>query len=123
MLLFGSLAVGTLASAAHVAPGKQWAIVNFRDPIAISGQYLMGQFIIVHDDARMARGEPCTSIYRFDSKKGPQEEVLSFMCRPAQRDACERTTFSTIYDQKMGVNTLTEYQFAGDTEGHGVPLR
>ena len=35
----------------------------------------MGPYLIVHDDAKMERGEPCTTFYRFDPAKGPQEEV------------------------------------------------
>jgi hypothetical protein len=124
LLFVGVMAVGTFASSgANVAPHKQWAIVNFSDPVTLHGHVLMGRYLIVHDDAKMARGEECTSIQRFDSDKGPQETELAFMCEPAQRSVCQKTTISVTYEPTLGLYKVTGYQFAGDAEIHGVPSR
>jgi hypothetical protein len=124
VLFVGVTGVGTFASSgAHVAPHKRWAIVNFTDPVTLQGHVLMGRYLIVHDDAKMARGEECTSIQRFDAEKGPQETEVAFMCEPAQRSVCEKTTISVTYDPALGIRKLTGYQFAGDAELHGVPSR
>ena len=72
---------------------------------------------------RLPRGEACTSIYRFDAKKGPQEMEAAFMCKPAKRAICEKTIFSASYDPAIGIKKVTEYQFAGDSEAHGIPAR
>ena len=86
LLVFGVLAAGTLATSGDgVAPPRQWAIVHFTDPVLVTDQILMGSYLIVHDDARMERGEACTSFYRFDPAKGPQQEVLAFHCTPAMK--------------------------------------
>jgi len=45
------------------------------------------------------------------------------MCKPAQRAICEKTTFSASYDPSIGIKKVTEYQFAGDSEAHGIPAR
>src|SRR5215208_5056386 len=68
LLLVGTMAAGSSASnGAHGVTQKQWAIVNFGDPVLVQNRVLMGSYLIVHDDEKMARGEPCTSIYRFDA--------------------------------------------------------
>ncbi len=121
LVLVGLAGAGAFASGAKAAPTKQWSIVRFANPVRVNGDLLMGDFLIVHDDAKMARGEPCTTFYRFIPGKGPQEEVLAFHCRPTQRDTCARTTLSYTYDPVLGIYKVTEYQFAGDSEGHGIP--
>jgi hypothetical protein len=119
------LAAGTIATSGDgVAPPRQWAITNFSEPVLVTDQILMGPYLIVHDDARMERGEPCTSFYRFDRDKGPQEEVVSFHCMPVERKIADRFTVtqSARFDNR-GISRVTEYQFAGDCEGHGIPTR
>lgn len=124
VLLFVALfSAGTIASrGVNVAPQKQWAIVNFVNPVRVADQILMGPHLFVHDDAKMAAGEACTSVYRFDPKGGPKEKVLEFHCRPVQRDVCAKSTF-TIVPQTVDMPRVTEYQFAGDSEGHGIPTK
>ena len=124
VLVIGILAAGTFASnGANVAPKKQWEIVNFASPVKVNGNLLAGQYLIVHDETKMARGEPCTTFYQFDPGKGPQKAEVAFMCRPTQRTICDKTTLSVAYDPVLGVDKVVEFQFAGDTEGHGIPGR
>jgi hypothetical protein len=125
LLLLGVLAVGTIATSGDgVAPPRQWALTNFVDPVLVADQILMGPYLIVHDDARMARGEPCTSFYRFDPVKGRQEEVLSFHCTPATRKVAAAFTITKSEPIAMvSLRRVTEYQFAGDCEGHRIPIR
>ena len=77
--------------------------------------------LFLFDDAKMERGEACTTFYRFDVKKGPQEAAVSFQCVPSQKQAPVRTTFTTTRLPGCDDLSLTEYQFAGDAEAHGVP--
>jgi len=121
-VLVGMFGVSTFATRGDgVGPSKRWAIVNFVSPVQLGDQYLMGRYLIVHDDAKMARGEACTSVYRFDPTTGPQEEIVTFHCRPVQRELCDKTTI-TVKDRGLDIPVLLEYQFAGDVEGHGVPI-
>jgi hypothetical protein len=71
----------------------------------------------------MARGEPCTSVFIFEPlKNGPAEELTSFHCIPRQRSVVKAFTLRTKPNTELGFGRiLTEYQFAGDSEGHGVP--
>jgi len=96
--------------------------VNFQRPTLVAGVIISGPALIVHDDAKMQKGEACTTVYRFDRVKGPQQELVSFMCTPASRAAttadtarCDRTVVSS------DIMVLTEYQFANDTEAHLLP--
>jgi hypothetical protein len=103
---------------------QQWGIATFTDPVMVTNQILMGSYLIVHDDAKMERGEACTSFYRFDPAKGPQEEVLSFHCTPATRQAAATLTLTKSERKSaVGIARLTEYQFAGDCEAHGIPIK
>jgi hypothetical protein len=52
-----STAVGS--KAANTAK-KQKATVLFNEPVSLMGVTLKGQYLFVHDDAAMARGEACT---------------------------------------------------------------
>ena len=111
---------GTAFTGSHASP-KQWAIVNFAEPISVHGHFVMGTVLIVHDDARMEKGEPCTSIYSFDKTDGSRTLEVEFVCVPEQRAACDKTTLSVVRNQNTGINQLTQYQLAGDSEAHGVP--
>ena len=121
-----TLSLFTAAGAASngaSASSRRWAIVNFSDPVLVHRNLLMGLYLIVHDDARMARGEPCTSIYRFDPARGPRAVEVEFMCVPHQSAVCDKTTVSVRRNAATSFNELTEYQFAGDSEVHGIPAR
>src|SRR5574340_70425 len=79
--IIGLLGIGGLATSGEdVAPQRQWAIVSFTTPPRVGDAILFGRYMVLHDDARMAKGEPCTAIYRFDEQKGPQEVVVAFHC-------------------------------------------
>jgi len=121
-LLVALLGVGVVGRAAAAAGYRQWTVVNFTDAVQVKGQIVMGPVLIVHDDEKMARGEACTTFYRFTPGKGPREELLSFHCLPVQRTTVDRTRFS-IVDSPAGCKRLTEYQIAGDSEAHGVPTK
>jgi hypothetical protein len=125
LLLIGVLAPGAIATSGDgVAPPRQWAITTFMAPVLVVDQYLMGQYLIVHDEAMMARGEPCTSFYRFDPARGPQEQAVSFHCTPATRKVVDRLTLTqTDQASVYGIKRLTSYQFAGDCEAHEIPTR
>jgi len=98
--------------------------VTFTEVTRVCGYFLMGTYVIVHDDAKMAAGEPCTTIYKIRDGQ-PAEATVSFHCIPRQRGLVASTTLTTI--PSMGTTTgtrtvdLVEYQIAGDTEAHGVP--
>ena len=125
LLVLGVLSAGTIATSGDgVAPPRQWAITHFDKPVLVNNQILMGSYLIVHDEAKMARGEACTSFYRFDAAKGPQEEVLSFHCIPTERTVADTLTLTRSAPiDSVGIPTITEYQFAGDCEAHGIPAK
>lgn len=101
--------------------GQRWSIVRISDPVMVGREILMGTYLIVHDEAKMAKGEPCTTIYRFDPKTGPKEQVTAFMCLPHRGVAASTNTLSVKSDGLLDVGILQAYTFAGDDESHGVP--
>src|SRR5579872_7134194 len=84
-LFFWTLASVVLATTGDAGPRYQSAIVSFEHPTWVTNQLLVGTYVIVHDEDKMARGEPCTTIYRVGSSRNPLEEVVSFHCIPRKR--------------------------------------
>ena len=123
LLVCTALLVGMFGAALVAHSGtKHSSIINLLDPVLVKGEMVMGPVLIVHDDLKMAKGEPCTTFYRFDKKTGPQEALVSFHCQPVERRVVAETTLTTNY-QASGCKRLVEYQIAGDSEAHGVPAR
>ena len=107
------------SSKATAAAKKQRGMMTFSEPVKLMGVTLKGTYLFVHDDEAMMRGEECTFVYR-----GPAEIrgqlVVSFHCTPTER---ARSSHFTVRTQQLfpGQSEITEYQFAGSTEGHMVP--
>jgi hypothetical protein len=123
-VLFGTLLIGVLAvsAIAAVAPARKAVAVHFRRPTIVVTTLIQGAVVFEHDDERMARGEACTRVYKFDNKRRERGEmIVEFHCTPKDRTLA--TTFEAVTSRGEGAgpDRLMEYQFAGETEGHGVP--
>jgi len=123
MLVVSVLGAGAVATSGDgVAATRQWAIVYMTEPTLIGDTIVQGPVIVTHDESKMARGEPCTSIALFDPSRGPSEEIASFHCIPIRRHLASKFVIRTRPSAALGFGcVLAEYQFAGDIEGHGVP--
>ena len=98
---------------------KQKATVLFNDAVILQGVTLKGEYLFLHDDAAMTRGEACTRVYKGDSEI-PSKLIVAFHCVPLER--AKSAYFAVRMNQVApGVTEVTEYQFKGDTEAHGVP--
>jgi hypothetical protein len=116
-----TLAVGTFSlQGASSSARKQMALAQFDKPVLVQGQVLKGQYLFVHDDVAMQRGEACTYIYKGDAPVRDRL-VVSFHCIPAERAPAVHFVFRTA-EETPGVLELREFQFAGDTEAHIVPV-
>ena len=123
--IFGSLLVAAAITVGSVAqtgadPTIKWAAVNLRDTTMIAGTFVSGPVVFIHDDARMAAGEPCTSVHRFESGKGAAEQLVAFHCKPRRAKAPQQFT-QQVRTSADGPRIMTEYQFAGDGEAHEIP--
>jgi hypothetical protein len=123
-LVAAVLTVGAVATSGDgVTPVRQTAVVTLSEPTLIGATIVEGPVLFIHDAEKMARGEPCTTIRLFDPEKGPAEELVSFHCIPKARRVVSKFTMTTRPNTELGFGcVLVEYQFAGDAEGHGVPL-
>jgi hypothetical protein len=122
-LLFAGVVTAGAAKDGASARARQWAVSNLAEPTLIGSAIVQGPVLFVHDDAKMARGEPCTTIRLFDPETGPAEELMSFHCIPKPRPVVPMFTMRTKPNLELGFGCiLIEYQFAGDAEGHGVPV-
>ena len=120
LALIAMLALSTL-SLQGASSKKQMALTRFNEPVLVQGQILKGEYLIVHDDAAMERGEACTYIYKGNA---PVREklVVSFHCVPAARAKVSHFVVRTT-EKAPGVTELLDFQFEGETEAHGVPTK
>jgi hypothetical protein len=116
------LALAFMAARTSAAPALKWAIVNLKDTTVIAGAFVSGPVVFVHDDDKMARGGPCTSVHEFDTKTGVGKQIVAFHCKPRWTTAPDRFTQATA-TRPDGPRVMTEYQFAGDAEAHGIPVK
>jgi len=110
--------VPSVSNAANAAK-KDRGMVIFSEPVKLLGVTLKGAYLFVHNDEAMMRGEECTFVYK-GSAEVRDNLVVSFHCTPAERAKASSFTVRTalLYP---GQNEITEFQFAGSTEGHVVP--
>lgn len=101
-----------------VKPEVQTLVVTFREPVRVTGAILMGRYVIQHDDARMARGEPCTYIFEAAERRMP---LITFHCTHLERQPSETATVVLRPGKDNGMKQLAEFQFAGDDASHGAP--
>jgi hypothetical protein len=101
------------------APARQAIVVWFMKPTMIGREVLQGQYLIEHDNDRMAKGLPCTHIY---AASKPQVPVVTFHCTHLER---VRADLNTLVVESTGdamiPAKLQAFQFAGETAAHGVP--
>ena len=90
------------------------------DQMTGAGPFVSGPVVFIHDDAKMAQGQPCTSVHRYEAGKGVGEEIVAFHCKPRWGKAPGQFT-KAVNTTPDGLRIMTEYQFAGDEEAHGVP--
>ena len=121
LLVLCALIIGSVSwqtKAADTAR-KQSAVTNFDRAVVLHGVTLKGEYLFVHDDAAMQRGEACTYVYEGKAPI-PEKLVVSFHCVPIQRAKAKNFTVRSV-ESSPGITELQEFQFAGDTEGHAVP--
>jgi hypothetical protein len=121
--IVGVLAVGTVVTSGDTgSPVRQSAIVYLTEPTLIGSTIAQGPVVFVHDTTKMARGEPCTTVRLFEPGKKTPEVIALFHCIPTPRPIVHTFTVTTRPNVELGFGcVLTEFQFAGDSEGHGVP--
>ena len=123
LLLAMVLTSGLFASTGKApASKKQSATVTFSQPVKLLNVVLQkGEYLIVHDDAAMTRGEDCTSVYRL--KANGRELVATFHCTPVPRSMVKDFTVRTARPTPDAMEEFREFQFAGSTESHLVPVK
>ncbi len=109
----------TTATAVTNTMKKERATAKFDQPMRLLGVELKGEYLFVHDDTAMVRGESCTLVYK-GTLELRDKLVMSFHCIPQSHTKV--THFVVRSKQAVdGVNEIEEIQFAGSTEAHMVP--
>jgi hypothetical protein len=119
VVTFGISLTPSVSTAAGAAKTDR-AVMKFSQPVVLMGVTLMGEYLFVHRDEAMARGEACTFVYK-GTAEIPSKLVASFHCTPAARD---KVAHFTVRSREIapGINELSEFQFGGSTEAHLVPV-
>lgn len=121
LALLCAVVLTTTSSAVNksTATRKQKATMIFSQPVILQGVTLKGEYLFVHDDSVMDRGEACTRVYKGDAES-PDKLVVTFHCVPIERAKAAYFIIRT-FEVSPGVMELREFQFKGDTEAHGTP--
>ena len=115
-----SSATPSVTNAAN-AVKKERAVMKFNQPVELMGLTLKGEYLFVHDDAAMARGEACTFVYKGVAEV-QDKLIVSFHCTPVPRAWVANFTVRTLLTSP-GQYDVTEFQFGGSAESHIVPVR
>jgi hypothetical protein len=99
---------------------KEKAVFKFEGNVTLMDVPLKGEYLFVHDDAAMVRGEACTYVYKGLEEK-PENLVVYFHCTPRVRAIAEEFVVRTL-EVAPGRFEVREFQFAGSPEGHLVPI-
>lgn len=112
MVTIGAFAAHTKAEAKK----DDRATIEFTQTVKLLNVVLKGEYLVVHDEAMMAKGENCTYIYDRSGKL-----IVSFHCTPVERPKSDRFRVVTRRLDPSGLSEVVEIQFAGSTEAHLVP--
>jgi hypothetical protein len=112
MVTIGAFAAHTKAEAKK----NERATIEFTQTVKLLNVVLKGEYLVVHDEAMMAKGEDCTYIYDRSGKL-----IVSFHCTPVERPKSDRFRVVTRRLDPSGLSEVVEIQFAGSTEAHIVP--
>jgi hypothetical protein len=112
LITIGAFAAHTRAEAKRT----ERATVEFTQTVKLLNVVLKGEYLVVHDEALMAKGEDCTYVY---NRSG--QLVVSFHCTPVERSKADRFRVVTRRLDPSGLSEVVEIQFAGSTEAHQVP--
>ena len=115
-LILGSV---SWKSAAATDMQKRTAVTEFANPVTVQGVVLKGKYLFVHDDAAMNRGDACTFIYRGEAEVR-DNLVVSFHCIHVERAKAKNFVWRSR-ETGGGIVEVLEFQFSGETAGHGVP--
>jgi hypothetical protein len=100
---------------------REIAVVEFTETVKLQGVLLRGEYLIYHDDAKMAEGKACLYIYTL--KDGKRDKlVTSLHCEPVQRE--KTTQFTITFAPRSSIYTVREVreiQFAGIAKAHRIP--
>lgn len=121
ILILALWAVGSQSISLAGKSPRERAVVEFNENTKLMGVILKGEYVFVHDEERMAKGEPCSYVYK--SRNGREGElVTSFHCQHMERTLAKN--FVTRIVKRNIPNELPElqeFQFAGSAAGHRVP--
>jgi hypothetical protein len=118
------LAFGLFAAQAQVQKSKiEKAVVQFDEPVKLLDVILKGEYMFLHDEDKMAKGEACTWVYQKGKTGEFDKLVVSFHCIPINRDQPAKTftVGVSMPNPAIGIPELLDYQFAGSLEAHRVP--
>jgi hypothetical protein len=120
LVVLAVVVIGTFSLKTNASDKKQQALTVFNQPVQIQGVTLKaGEYLFVHDDAAMNRGESCTYVYKGNAPRA-DKLMVSFHCTTAQRMKATHFTVRSA-ETVPGTVEIREFQFKGDTEAHLVP--
>lgn len=112
---------GFPASLRAEQPLRERAVVEFSGAVKMYDVILNGRYLILHNDDKMAQGEPCLYVFRQSPGKA-DKLITAFHCRPIARERTDtfKVTFSRS-NSPYDIPEVREIQFPGMTKAHQTP--
>lgn len=122
LVLLCTLVLGSVSWTSTAANDvqKRTAVTQFPNPITVHGVVLKGQYLFVHDEVAMSRGDACTYIYK-GAAEVRDKLVTSFHCIHIVRPKANSFIWRSR-ETAPGIIELVDFQFSGETAAHGVPV-
>lgn len=120
LLSIAILSNSSIPPTTSAASVKEKAVARFDGNVTLMDIPLKGEYLFVHDDAAMARGEACTYVYKGAQEK-PENLIVYFHCTPRIRAIAEHFIVRSLEVAPRHFE-VREFQFAGSPEGHLVPV-
>ncbi|HEU4388423.1 MAG TPA: hypothetical protein VFV34_11545 [Blastocatellia bacterium] len=123
-LILVALAAGAYSSTRGTEKGspREQAFVEFTKQVKLLDVFLKGDYIVIHDEDRMASGGACLFVYRAENGK-PGKLVVSYACEPVSREPVNQFTVRLVNRPSVfDVPEVQEIQFAGSSRAHLVTL-
>jgi hypothetical protein len=97
---------------------RERAVVEFRDSVKFHDVVLRGRYLLVHDETKMAQGQPCFYIYT--EKRGEALKlVTSFHCKSVIREPADEFRIVIARSRTpFELPEVQEVQFAGFVKAH-----
>lgn len=117
LVLLGAIGLALAAPLFADSPSQERVRAGFLKPTFFHGALLQGDYVITHDNDKMAQGQPCLLVHR--ERTGTSgEPVVSVHCETVERNESTQARITAVRVSEGVLWSLREIQFGGSASAH-----